>query len=176
MPVSGSDSSNSYFPLKDGNSWTYLNEAPREETERYDVSASEFKKTESGTQMKMTCFPYLTKDSGSRTIIIKHDGSIEINDYMGYSGIIIPKLENFKNGFEWKFGELTGRISSSGDTVKTEAGNFTDCFYVMLTEGFTFSYEMWFKKDVGIVKWGANRTNPPVLKPVYYVLKEYSLK
>ena len=173
---SDSDSYNSFFPLKNGNNWIYLNEAPREETERFDVSANDLIKTESGFRVTMTCFPYLTKDNLSRTIIIRKDGSTEINDYMGFSGTIIPAQDNFKNGYEWNFGELTGRVSNYSDTVKTEAGNFTGCFYVMLTEGFTFSYEMWFKKGVGIVKWGANRTNPPVLKPLYYVLKEYRLK
>lgn len=173
---SSGENSNRYFPLSEGNSWSYVNEAPREETELFEVKAKDFKKIESGVQLKVSCFPFLTKDSESRTIKVKSGGQIEISGYMGFEGVIIPAQDNFKDGFVWKFGELTGRLSNFNDTVRTEAGNFTDCFYVILTDGFTFSYEMWFKKDIGIVKWGANRTNPPVLKPIYYILKEYTLK
>jgi hypothetical protein len=170
------DNVNAYFPLSDGNSWEYVNEGPRNETELFDVNVTNLKIIDGGIQIEMSCFPYLTLDNGSRTLIVKQDRSIEISDYAGNSGIIVPAQDNFKDVYEWKFGELTGRMSRFSDTVKTEAGNFARCFYVILTDGFTFSYEMWFKKRIGVVKWGANRTNPPVLKPVYYILKEYTLR
>jgi hypothetical protein len=35
---------------------------------------------------------------------------------------------------------------------------------------------MWYKKGVGIVKWGSHRTNPPILDRTYYVLRKYSIQ
>lgn len=172
---SDGDNFNSYFPVKEGNSWSYVNEGPRDDTELFKVTVNDLKKVSDGIQLKLSSFPYLSKDNQERTLKVRQNGEIEIKDYIGYSGIIIPQQDDFRDGYQWKFGELTGRISSFSDTVATENGKFGGCLYVMLTDGFTFSYEMWFKKDMGIIKWGANRTNPPLLKPIYYVLKDHSL-
>jgi hypothetical protein len=117
----------------------------------------------------------LTKDNESRSITVKENGDIEINNYLGNSGVIIPKDTDFSKGQTWQYGIFNAKINSCREIVITEEGEFTDCCYVMMTDGFTFSFEMWFKKDIGIVKWGANRTNPPILKAVYYVLKEHKL-
>jgi hypothetical protein len=141
----------------------------------FTVRAADIRKVESGIQAKMSSFPYLTKDNTARTITVKTNGEIEINDYFNGSGVIIPAENNFKKGYQWTFGIFGGSVNSENETIKTEAGFFDNCYYILLTEGFTFSFEMWFKKDVGIVKWGANRTNPPTFNPVYYVLKEYKL-
>ncbi len=169
------DNFNQYFPLKEGNKWVYINEAPRDETEIFTVQAKEVNKIESGIQLKISSFPYLTKDNEERSLTVKTNGEIEINDYMGTSGVFIPSSDNFKNGYKWSFGIFNGYINSDNQTVVTEDGTYADCYYVMMTDGFTFSFEMWFKKDVGIVKWGANRTNPPQFKATYYVLKEHKL-
>jgi len=173
--TAGGDNFNQYFPLKEGNTWKYVNEGPRDETELYVVKASDVKKVEGGLQMKLSTFPYFTKDNENRSITVKTNGSIEINNYMGNTGIIIPAQEDFKTGYKWSFGIFTGYINSDKETAVTEDGTYNDCYYVLMTDGFTFNYEMWFKKDVGIVKWGANRTNPPQLKAQYYVLSEHLL-
>lgn len=173
--TAGGEIFNQYFPLKEGNTWKYVNEGPRDETELYVVKASDVKKVEGGLQMKLSTFPYFTKDNENRSITVKTNGSIEINNYMGNTGIIIPAQEDFKTGYKWSFGIFTGYINSDKETAVTEDGTYNDCYYVLMTDGFTFNYEMWFKKDVGIVKWGANRTNPPQLKAQYYVLSEHLL-
>jgi hypothetical protein len=170
-----SDNFNPYFPLKENNKWVYINEAPREETITYTVEAKDVKKVDGGIQLKVSTFPYLTQDNGERTLSVKINGEIEINNYMGSTGVIFPSPENFKTGSKWTFGIFNATVNSDKETAVTEDGTYNDCYYVMMTDGFTFSYEMWFKKDVGIVKWGANRTNPPQLKPLYYVLKEHKL-
>ena len=94
----------------------------------------------------------------------------------GSSGesLLLPREKNLREGYTWTYEAFGANITTKSQQVKTEAGSF-DCIYIMFTDGFTFSYEMWLAKDTGIVKWGANRTNPPTLKPVYYVLKEYSI-
>src|SRR4030095_2314423 len=166
---------NPYFPLKEGNYWEYINEAPRKETEYFTVKASDIRKTEDGSMVNLSSFPYFTKESAPKTITVRSNGDIEIKDYMGSSGVIIPSQENFKKDYKWTFGIFGGSINSDGEKVMTESGEFDGCYYVLMTDGFTFSFEFWYKKDIGIVKWGANRTNPPTFKPVYYVLKEYKL-
>ena len=167
---------NEYFPTTEGNKWVYINEAPREETNTFTVQVKEVKKVEGGIQLKVSSFPYLTQSNEERTIEVKSNGEIEISDYMGAAGVIFPKAGDMKTGYKWVFGIFTGYVNSENETAVTEAGTFTNCVYVSMTDGFTFSYEMWFKKDVGIVKWGANRTNPPQLTRTYYVLKEIELK
>ena len=166
---------NAFFPVKEGNSWEYINEAPREESEIFTVKASDIKKVDEGIMVKLSSFPYFTKETTPKSITVKANGEVEINDYMGASGVIIPSPDNFKKGYKWVFGVFGGYINGDAETVKTESGDFDNCYYVMMTDGFTFSFEFWYKKDVGIVKWGANRTNPPTIKAVYYVLKEYKL-
>ncbi len=169
------DNFNPFFPLKEGNKWVYINEAPRTETELFTLEAKDLKKVDGGMQMKVSSFPYLTKDNVNKTIKVTTSGEIEIENYMGSSGMFVPSADNFKAGYKWSFGIFTGYINGDTSLVKTEDGNFDRCYYVMMTDGFTFSYEMWYKKDVGIVKWGANRTNPPQLTATYYVLKEHIL-
>ncbi len=166
---------NPYFPLKENNKWVYINEAPREETITFTVEIKDVKKVESGIQMKVSSFPYLTQDNEERTLLVKNNGEIEINNYMGTSGVIIPSPDNFKTGSKWSFGIFNASVNSEKELAVTEDGTYNDCIYVMMTDGFTFSYEMWFVKDIGIVKWGANRTNPPQLTPIYYVLKEHKI-
>ncbi len=166
---------NPYFPLKENNKWVYINEAPREETNTFTVEAKDVKKVDGGIQLKVSSFPYLTQDNEERTLTVKSNGEIEITNYMGTTGIIIPAPEHFKTGSKWNFGIFNAAVNSDKETAITEDGTYDNCIYIMMTDGFTFSYEMWFKKDVGIVKWGANRTNPPQLKPLYYVLKEHML-
>lgn len=170
------DNFNEYFPIAEGNKWVYINEAPREETNTYTVQVKDVKKIEGGIQLKVSSFPYLTQSNEERTLKVHSNGEIEISDYMGASGIIIPRASDMKTGNKWSFGIFTGYVNSENETAVTEAGTYNDCIYVSMTDGFTFSYEMWFKKDVGIVKWGANRTNPPQLTRTYYVLKEIELK
>lgn len=165
---------NPYFPITDGSYWTYINEAPREETVLFTVKAEDTIKIEGGTQLQVSSFPYMTKDEKEVTLRQKSNGEIEAVDYFGGTGTFIPAAENFKKGYEWQYGIYRGYISPDTASVKTESGSFNNCYYVMMTEGFTFSFEMWYKKDVGIVKWGANRTNPPSMF-TYYVLKEYKI-
>ncbi len=174
VETSKSSYANPYFPVTDGNYWAYINEAPRKESEEFTVTVKDSKKTEDGMQVKVSSFPYLTKENTEQSLRVKSSGEIEAINYFNVTGTFVPAPENFKKGYEWQYGIFGGRITPEPNPVVTEAGKFEDCYYVMITEGFTFSFEMWYMKDVGIVKWGANRTNPPSVA-VYYVLKEYKV-
>jgi hypothetical protein len=83
---------NPYFPLKEGNKWVYINEGPRDEAELFKVEAKDVKKVDGGIQLKVSTFPYLTKDNEERTLTVKANGEIEIKNYMGSSGVFIPDL------------------------------------------------------------------------------------
>src|SRR5690348_8820164 len=90
---------NPFFPLAEGNYWTYVNEAPREETVLFTVKAKDTKKIDGGIQLKVTSFPYMTKDEKEVTLRQKSNGEIEAVDYFGGTGIFIPAAENFKKGY-----------------------------------------------------------------------------
>ena len=173
-PVNGGNY-NSYFPVKEGNYWKYISAAPREETERFEVKINSLSNTANGIIANLSSFPFLSGVNAESNILIKAGGEIEVNDFLNLSGIIFPEEKYFTAGYTWKFGSLNGYVSESTDTIKTDMGTFKNCMYIILTDGFTFSYEMWFKKDTGIVKWGANRTNPPTLYPKYYIIYDYKL-
>jgi len=166
---------NHYFPLKEGNKWVYVNEAPREETEQYIISISDVKKTEQSLQMKASSFPFLTKENTEQTITVNSKNEVELINYFSATGVFVPSPENMTKGYSWSFGIFRGYVNETGLKVTAETETFDDCIYVLMTDGFTFSFEMWYKKDIGIVKWGSNRTNPPTLNPVYFVLTEYKL-
>ncbi|MBZ0201889.1 MAG: hypothetical protein IT281_05975 [Ignavibacteria bacterium] len=169
------DSFNPYYPLKEGNKWIYVSDGPTDETEMFIVEASGEKKVENGIQLKVSSFPYFTKESREKTLIIKHNGEVIAGDIFGASGMVFPAADNFKSGYTWTFGNFGGNVASENETIETGAGSFKNCIKLNMTDGFTFAFELWFKKDVGIIKWGANRTNPPILKAIYYELKEYKL-
>lgn len=166
---------NSYFPIAKGNYWKYVNEAPRDETILYEVKVTDSQITDNFTKITVSSFPYLTKESKTQTLQQKSAGEIEAVDYMGSTGIFVPAAGNFRKGFSWNFGTFQGMVNDEKINITTEAGAFSGCCYILITDGFTFSFEMWYKKDVGIVRWGANRTNPPTIKPEYFVLKEFNI-
>src|SRR4029434_2425629 len=62
---------NPYFPLKDGNYWEYINEAPRNESEFFTVKALDIRKTEDGIIVKLSSFPYFTKESDPKTVTVR---------------------------------------------------------------------------------------------------------
>lgn len=167
---------NPYFPAAKGSKWVYINEAPREESIIFTVEVNEMLEQKNGYNLTVSSFPFMTADNTERTLILGFNGEISISDYNGSTGIFIPSPENLVQGYQWKFGIFNCMVSDAAEEIKTEAGNFSGCKYILMTDGFTFSFEMWYKKGTGIVKWGANRTNPPVLRPIYYVLKNYNIK
>lgn len=164
-----------YFPLKEGLKWTYINEAPREETELITVTCT--KNTAIG-EFELDKFPFFANlnSSDTKTNISADDsGNVYIkNSSMTSASLLVPAGSLISAGYTWKYNDLlNASLTSKPEKVKTEAGEY-ECIYIIFTEGFTFSFEMWLAKGKGIVKWGANRTNPPKPFLTYYVLKEIS--
>lgn len=164
-------SKNEYFPLSDNSNWKYINEAPRDETVIIDVKC----KSKNGEgKFEFSTYPFFGNDEKNVTITPDKSGKIFVTAPDGAQLLLLPETGAFKDGHIWQYNSyLSGIMSTKPVEVKTEAGTF-ECIYIQYTEGFTFQIEMWLAKDVGIVKWGANRTNPPALKLNYFVLKEYN--
>jgi len=167
---------NPYFPADEGSKWEYINEAPREETELFKVEITNLKYDGNEQVIELNSFPFFSRNEEKSTLRIKPNGEIYfVNKQSLKEELFIPDTSNLKNQFQWQFGQWSGLIGGTKETIKTENGTFTDCIFLNFSISFTFSAEVWVAKDKGIVKWGYNRTNPPTFKPQYYVLNKLSL-
>lgn len=162
---------NPYFPAAEGNSWEYLNEAPREETELWKVEVRSVKSEGSDKIFTFSSFPFFSKEEKQTEIKIKESGAVYLND----TNKVIPEVSNLKKDYTWNFGMWTGYVTGTNETVKAENQTFTDCIHINYALSITFSAEIWLSKDNGIVKWGYFRTNPPSLTFTYYVLNKSNL-
>jgi len=167
-------SANDYFPLKDGFSWKYINEAPRDESVIININC---KVTNENFVYELDKYPFfgnLNNSDQKTKISVDDSGNVTIKNTSGITSLLLPAQSKWGDGYSWKYNDLLNAyLTPKLNTVKTEAGDY-NCIYISFTEGFTFSFEMWLAKGVGIVKWGANRTNPPNPHLTYYVLKELS--
>lgn len=167
---------NAYFPADKGNKWEYINEGPREETELFKVEITDLKYDGSDQIVELSSFPFFTRNQEKTTLRIKPNGEVYlINKQSNNDELFVPETSNFEKGYQWQFGQWSGLIGGTKETIKTETETFTDCIFLNFSISFTFSAEVWVAKDKGIVKWGYNRTNPPTPKPQYYVLNKLSL-
>jgi len=168
--------SNDYFPLRTGNKWEYINEAPREETELYSVEVNDVKSDGKDIVAELSSFPFFSKSQEITKLRVKPDGEIFVfNNKTNKDELFMPSPSSFSKGYSWQFGEWKGFVGSTKDSVRAENETFNNCVFLNFSIYFTFSAEVWIAKDKGIVKWGYNRTNPPTLKPQYYVLNKMSL-
>ncbi len=167
---------NPYFPANKGNSWEYINEAPRDETELYKVEISSVKYDGKDQIVELSSFPFFSKNEEKTSLRIKPNGEVFlINEKSNKEELFIPEPSKMKKEFQWQFGEWAGFIGGTNETIKAENESFTDCIFLNFSIYYTFAAEVWIAKNKGIVKWGYNRTNPPTLKPQYYVLNKLSL-
>jgi hypothetical protein len=170
------DEYNSYFPVQAGNKWEYINEAPGEDTELVKVKVDDVKLADNIITAELSSFPFFSMSRELTTLKVQHDGEIFVlNNKSNKEELFMPSPSDFKKGYTWQFGEWKGIIGSTHETIKTESGTFDNCIFLNFSIYYTFSAEIWIAKDKGIVKWGYNRTNPPTLKPKYYVLNKLSL-
>jgi hypothetical protein len=162
---------NPYFPVKEGNYWEYINEAPREETELWKLEVRSQRSEGSDKVCMFSSFPFFSKEERQTVIRIKEDGGVFMNDSMK----VIPEVSNLKKDYQWNFGLWNGYVASMNETVKAENQTFSDCIKINYSLSFTWSAEIWLSKNNGIVKWGYFRTNPPTLTFTYYVLSKSNL-
>jgi hypothetical protein len=167
---------NDYFPVNEGNKWEYVNEGPRDETELFKVQINNLKYDENDQIIELSSFPFFSRQEEKTTLRIKPNGEVYlVNKQTQKDELFIPETGNFKKEFQWQFGQWSGLIGGTNETVKAENETFNNCIFLNFSIFYTFSAEIWVAKDKGIVKWGYNRTNPPTLKPQYYVLNKLSL-
>ncbi len=167
---------NDYFPVNEGNKWEYINEGPRDETELFKVQINNLKYDGNDQIIELNSFPFFSKQEEKSTLKIKPNGEVYlVNKQTQKDELFIPETGNFKKEFQWQFGQWSGLIGGTNETVKAENETFNNCIFLNFSIFYTFSAEIWIAKDKGIVKWGYNRTNPPTLKPQYYVLNKLSL-
>lgn len=168
---------NSYFPIQAGNKWEYINGSPREETETIQVEVNDVKYDGKEIIAELNAFPFFSMSRELTTLKVNSSGEIFVlNNKSNKEELFMPSPSDFKKGHTWRFGEWTGVIGSTNETIKTEIGTFDKCIFLNFSIYYTFSAEIWVAKDKGIVKWGYNRTNPPTPKPQYYVLNKLSLE
>lgn len=167
---------NEYFPVSEGNMWEYINEAPRKETELFNVQIINLKYDGEDQIVELNSFPFFTGNEEKSVLRINPNGEVYYADKQSLKDeLFIPAPSYLNKEHQWKFGEWNGIIGSTKETVKAENETFTDCIFLNFSIYYTFSAEVWIAKDKGIVKWGYNRTNPPTPKPQYYVLNKLSL-
>jgi hypothetical protein len=173
---SNSEDYNQYFPATVGDKWEYINEAPGKETELFKVEITGTKYDGKDQIVELSSFPFFSKKEEKTAVRIKPDGEIYlINTGSGKEELFMPEISKFKKEYNWQFGEWTGIIASTDDTVKAETGTYYNCTLLNFSIYYTFAAELWVAKDKGIVKWGYFRTNPPTLNLQYYVLNKLSL-
>ena len=165
---------NPYFPVTEGSKWEFASEAPGEETVIHKVEISLIKNAGDDKIAGFSAFPFFGKDS-SASLRVKPDGTVYLTDMNQKENMLIPGPDNLKKDYVWEFENWRGVVASANETVKTKYGTFENCIYLSYSIYFTFSAELWLAKDAGIVKWGYNRTNPPTLKPEYYVLTKMNI-
>jgi hypothetical protein len=168
--------SNPYFPVSEGNNWEYINEAPREESEIYTVTMQNIKEDNGTLYVDLSSFPFFSKENKKITISISKDGKICTEPFSDSLNTFIPASKILQNGYTWNYGQWSASVNFLNDTIKTENATYVNCMFLNFAISITFSAEIWLAKDIGIVKWGFNRTNPPTLRPIYYVLKKIDIK
>jgi hypothetical protein len=168
--LSGSANYNPYFPADQGYKWEYINEAPREETEKYIIEITGTSMDGKDVLADFSSFPFFSKKEEKTVLRIKENGAVYFGNEM-----MLPENSKLVKDFNWKFGEWTGYVAGTNDTVKAENETFTDCVLISYSISITFAADIWLARDKGIVKWGYNRTNPPTFKPLYYVLNKLTL-
>jgi hypothetical protein len=169
-------SPNAYFPINSGNKWQYINEAPREESVLYDVNIEAIKTEGKDLIIELSSFPFFTNNSEKTKLVFKENGQIYSINKDGKEELFLESDKNLKQSNKWQYGQWEAYVGSTTMEAKTEKDTYKNCIYISFSQFFTFAAEVWLVKDVGIVKWGYNRTNPPTFKPQYYVLNNLTLE
>ncbi len=167
--TSCNDKSGSIFSLKENSSFTYINEPPRTETELISVKVISYKKENDYDYAELSSNPYFGRRD--EKLFLKIDMKTEkvLTYNEGKESMLLPPSKDLKTGYSWEYNGYDAVITSLNETVKTEKQIFENCLRIDYRLAGTFISEIWIKPGVGIVRFAAFRTNPPVLSPPYYV-------
>lgn len=161
---------NQYFPVAQGNSWTYSDISFGENPPTHNVYVKSV--TVEGTDkiVDLSSFPFFSDFVKTTKLRIKESGAVYVVGGDSKEELFLPVKTDFQTGSKWQFGQWSAYISKDNDTVVTKAGTYIDCILITYSIAFTFVSEIWLSRNVGIIKWGYNRTNPPTPSPSYFVL------
>jgi hypothetical protein len=167
---------NVYFPVSLGYRWSYIIEKTGGEKNNYDVEVIKLVNADSESKIFLNSFPYFWLKEDEKILTIKDSGDIYFIDENDNKVLLIPKVSDIKEGYNWKMGEWNASIVSTNEKVTTKNLIYENCVHINYTISISFNSELWLAKDRGIVKWGFNRTNPPTLNFSYYVLDKFESK
>ena len=163
---------NPYFILGENLKWNYINQAPRDESELYNAEIAGITEDNESVTADFKTFPFFNKSKTGCSVRMTKDGNVFVKDSTEDEKLLLPSASKLQKGFSWQYGGWAAGVMDTNVTVKTEKGEYNNCIYVDYSlGGITFSVEVWYAKGAGIVKWGANRTNPPQRVYIYYVLQ-----
>lgn len=169
--VSCNEKGSSVFTLKENEVITYINEAPRDETEIISIKISSVKTEGNFTHAKLSSNPFFgKKDSELNVKIDERTGEVYTIEN-GSEALLFPGAKDLRKGYSWEYNGYNAVITSTGEKVKGESQNFENCIRIDYRLSITFNSEIWLKPGVGIVRFAAYRTNPPSLSHTYYVWK-----
>lgn len=172
----GFETKNSYFPIGSNNKWQYINEGPRDESVLFDVKMEKMDYKGAELEADLNSFPFFTGNPDIVKLVFKDNGQIYSINKDGKEELFLESQDKLTQSNKWQYGQWEAYVGSTGMEVKAEKETFKNCIYISYSQYFTFAAELWLAKDVGIVKWGYNRTNPPTFKPQYYVLNNLTLE
>jgi hypothetical protein len=161
--------SNSYFPVTQGYSWIYSNSLTGENPSTSNVYVKSVVNAGPDKLAQLSLFPFFSDFVTSTKLKIKKTGAIYVVGEDSTENLFLPVNSDMQVGSKWQFAQWSAYIGKA-DTITTKLGTYTNCLLITYSIAFTFVSEIWLAKDVGIVKWGYNRINPPSLSPSYNVL------
>ena len=163
---------NPYFIVGENLKWTYINQAPRDESEIFNAEISGITEDRESVTAQFKTFPFFNKTKSGCSVRMTKEGDVFVKDSTEDEKLLLPSASKLQKDYQWSFGFWSAVVMDTNVRIKTEKGDYNNCMYVAYSlGGITFSVELWFAKGAGIVKWGANRTNPPQKVYTYYVLQ-----
>lgn len=162
--------SNAYFPVTQGYSWIYSNSLTGENPSTSNVYVKSVVNDGTDKLVELSIFPFFSDFVKSTKLRIKETGSVYVVNADSSENLFLPVNGDMQKGSKWQFGQWSAFIGKDDDTVVTKVGTYSNCMLITYSIAFTFVSEIWLAKDVGIVKWGYNRINPPSLSPSYNIL------
>src|SRR5438874_1533963 len=84
-------SSNPYFPVKNDSKWQYINEAPRDETELFNVSVTGAESSGKDVIVIFDSFPFFTKQNEQTKIKIRQNGEVYVLGKDSKENLLLPQ-------------------------------------------------------------------------------------
>jgi hypothetical protein len=156
QPTGPTGGGREYFPNADGNSWTYLqtySTTTETATQRLTISGTH---TFDSITAQIMVSEYLTTTSisTSEILYVVSDAGVYIYGFLSSPTTEATTVCSFPLyvGNKWTFfGSAEAEVEEKED-ISVHAGDFTNCYRVLYTDGSSGSMYAWFAPDAGIIK------------------------